>query len=1157
MTTTANTINLGDFEQFKGVMNATVAKLKNFIPPEITVLDLRIAGEEQGIKRAEVERDDIQAKQTLAQSLGERAKYSPGSVQYNLWNNQIKPTLALINAGRTTKLTEESFLNGATPEARYREWTEKFKQAGNGIFAKKLRLAATRDKRNKVLDKWVKERKGFDKQVSDTEKQLRGLGASPTREQQQKLYDALKGLTREMPDPFYGKVLQGLYTNAMAQQYDREVKNIRGQLKTQLREKLGNPPKAGGKEAMKLKVDFGAGFGAILKVGVDLSNEFSCDVSVGDDGKLTFKNAYLASITPKASAGGDAGVVKLKGEINLKGSLQVSEARTFNNLDDFVDAETNRIGTAFLEYSTQYNPLPTKGLRNWLNTSKAIDLREKAFKEKRELAKNAKLLNLLSQDKDLDVPVIREIDYIKADSTTLSGSGEAKGEVKTGVFTGAISLSDELQRTWEVKSHRIPLLDNLKAHTALQEIAAIQKPRYFGFAIEEEGATRHYSGEGAVSRLQEFSEGIKEAKAAEAAADNEPEKEKFREARYLLREQIKGGLDNLRMEYESLVYLQNRIQAKDVAGDVKTVRDKIIEARGADNTAQYIKGVMHQYTAMRRAFDDAFVDSEQESYADETDGLDAFEEEMVHPPFHLDPNLAEKHLKINQISKGKKTALKSAASLELKGSDIAPGLGGTLKGAINHTAELDEKWQPKVEYAAISVEVGANVDLKKLISGIVDQGKSAGPLSGMDTTTIKNEIASAAEFSVTPNVTPGYKTKVELSLSRMEGEWRIKNARVYDERSLSVGGKLTVKDGQGELTVGGSFSTSHTRTRFEYLGDNTLLYLNDVYASQNPGGKDSTWNDYKNKNIDYFNRLFKNIKDPASGASRELQDWIGDLDDGDTAKTEFVDALDAFRNGTRIQAQLAAKFDSFMQKRLQKSRDDQFKKYVFRLETRTLKEYARTRISQGVKDFAKENNIPDAEARDVAAILKWTQKHYKQQSDETRLAVLKKAFALEYAKKTLDDYMESSVDKDKQTALDLMDGDFVGDAYKDPKVYLGKGVSGSLRAEKTDASTNLHLDATVSKGTEIEEAKLDDVMKKKVEGISANGLSSRKGRKEMDMEDGSRLDFSAGMENIDNEEYRKEVARRLKISKQERESRKKKKKQEEKRRRAKEKSQGK
>ncbi|MCB0374989.1 MAG: hypothetical protein KDD04_03625 [Sinomicrobium sp.] len=221
--------------------------------------------------------------------------------------------------------------------------------------------------------------------------------------------------------------------------------------------------------------------------------------------------------------------------------------------------------------------------------------------------------------------------------------------------------------------------------------------------------------------------------------------------------------------------------------------------------------------------------------------------------------------------------------------------------------------------------------------------------------------------------------------------------------------------------------------------------------------------------------------------------------------------LEEFRNGTKQQADVMPKLEAVMKKRLEKSRDGQYKKFVIPVSTKSITEYAAHVLVKGINNFYedyKTQGITEQEAASAKGVLAWAKNHYKSQPGEERLKILKKAYALEYAQNTLNDLLADGVDADKNTALKLLDSDYIGEIYKEPKVYISKGIAGSLRSEQEDMAngdkkTTLYVDIVAEKNAKV----LYDLTKKargKIEDVAGIRLYNAVGKKEQKTDDGSK-----------------------------------------------------
>ena len=264
------------------------------------------------------------------------------------------------------------------------------------------------------------------------------------------------------------------------------------------------------------------------------------------------------------------------------------------------------------------------------------------------------------------------------------------------------------------------------------------------------------------------------------------------------------------------------------------------------------------------------------------------------------------------------------------------------------------------------------------------------------------------------------------------------------------------------------------------------------------------WTDFKEKNRNALDDMLDNLKDTGSGITKDMTKAIDDLKDDDV-KDEWETALAGFRAGTLDRPAMLAKFEKVMDKRVEKSRDERFKDFTSRVvKTETLAEYA-TEIAAGEVDkFAEENGIPEAEAGSLESVVSWARKRFTTDRSEARFRVMQKAFALEHGVRSLEDALASHNPKQTLAAESgILDGTYFESAYDKPKVYIQKGISGTLERGEAGGTEWVDIKVVANKGVRGP----DDI--KDVVNAKTGNLGVRIAGVTRKINDGSEVDYFA------------------------------------------------
>lgn len=440
----------------------------------------------------------------------------------------------------------------------------------------------------------------------------------------------------------------------------------------------------------------------------------------------------------------------------------------------------------------------------------------------------------------------------------------------------------------------------------------------------------------------------------------------------------------------------------------------------------------------------------------------------------MDVGEYEKHFKAHEVKEGIKYKYKFVGAAEV---GLIKNANSFLGGEVERTG----KWNPKTgevsdDTHTFRAKIKGGIKLSDVLRESVKLGDFGDPEA------IKKQLEAALGTSTItwPSVDVGYVGTAEWSVVKKHGQWRLKNVRVSDERSVGLGGLVPISTGfskkekdlyslplstgvtTGEVGLG--IVRKHVQGRYEWMGSDNLDGWADTYEGLKLRRQDTDWTHYKKNHQTELDKMLDNLKNTESGITKDMTKTVDDLRD-DGVKAEWEAALADFRAGTVARPAMLAKFEKVMDKRVEKSRAERFKDFTTRVKTQTLEEYAIEITAGEVGKFAEEHGTPAAEAGSLESVVSWARKRFTADRSEVGFGVMQKALALEYGVHSLEDALASHNPKQTLAAESgILDGTYFKDAYDKPKVYLQKGISGTLERGEAGGIEWVEIKVVANKG---------------------------------------------------------------------------------------------
>jgi len=1091
------------------IVESSVSALEHFTSPALNVVDQELAAAKKSADRVQASITDLETRYDIAKLITE-SKKAGNSRDY--WENLIRSQLQQIgNPPRADFEGMEDHYKARLDEARNQHQRENARVAE--LEQRKLRVARTAAEQQSALQQKVQETRALAAAI-------RTAGSSAGDTEHGKLLHKIKELAELTPDSLHADFLQQLEINAKAAIYDREAAALRQSFRDRFAAQLSVP---GARDSVELTGTFGVKFGLLANLGVQWQPKVSYEVSVSDRGEISVKRATNQALDLSVWAADPKKIASI--DARVKATVELAREHKYDSVDDFVNAEADRLSRGFLEAGMAINPLAIQSFRHMKKQEdRAIYLRDTARNQKQSLEQAGTFLGILAAGDAFTVPKIRDVDYtaVESKSIAVGASGKLGVTDPSKVFKFELGGSAEIKKTWEREVHTVGYLDHLEARPAVQEMLTLGRPEYFALAAPDGG---RLTGEAAARELRDLltiAQDLHGRKleteatmasaravlddASKAATEKAQAQQTFTRAQSDLagidaaidgmRRRVRVELEDVASEYDHLVQLESLAQR---SGTSPPALASLRKQRGAKSSVEHLKALTAQYACLRRIYDHGFVraDDIQGPALEFEQRLGELEHRLRHPEFAMDVGEYEKHFKAHEVKEGIKYKYKAVGTAE---AGLVKYANGFLGGEVERTG----KWNPKTgevsdDTHAFRAKIKGGVKLSDFLKEAVNQGQFGDPEA------VKQQLTDALGTSTFtwPSVDVGYAGTVEWSLVKKHDQWRLKHIRVSDEASVGLGGLVPIRTGLTTFEMGLGIARKHVQGRYQWMGSDNLDGWADTYEGLKLRRQDTDWTHFKKENQTALDKMLDNLKNTGSGITKDMTKAVDDLRDDDV-KAEWETALAGFRAGTLDRPAMLAKFEKVMDKRVEKSRDERFKDFTARVKTETFEEYA-TQIAAGeVGKFAEENGIPEAEAGSLESVVSWARKRFKTDRSEAGFRVMQKAFALEQGVRSLEDALASHNPKQTLSAESgILDGTYFKSAYDKPKVYIQKGISGTLERGEAGGTEWVDIKVAANKGVRGPDDIMDVVNAKTGDlGVRIAGVTRK-------VNDGSEVDYFA------------------------------------------------
>ncbi|NEO76176.1 hypothetical protein [Moorena sp. SIO4G3] len=1093
MPTETTQIDISDFDQFKNLMQTVITKLDNFQPGELNKIKAQIAAEDRQIVGLESEISDLSYKLSYISTVQrlddlEGASDPDSIAERSELNTDAQGLLTALG------LTRDTLLDGKTLE----EAKAQFEQEQESKISLVKKYKNDRPKLEKQQDKLVskinRKLQKFNTVKPTIQTQLNSLSSPPTEEQKKALYKSLQTLSKTVPDNTYQRTLTLLDLNARASLSEKITQQIREQLNQQFTPLLSKP---GNSQKIQVNLSLGAEFGILsaLTGGVTLGGELSYSITVNNDRRIQVENSKLVSLSLGGNLGSDDEET-LSASAKLTGDIQSGQKRTYNRIEDFVQAETSRISTAMIQYSANKNPLNLTPFEKLYRQRQALNLREEARQRQSELNDNAQLLGLIDTSDSFTIPPESTVDYRTTNFRAVSGSSELG--LNTGFLELGIGRTDKLKL--ETSSRTINFIDNMLEHRSPSVIYSIKKPEYVNFTIQEGDTETVYQGREGAEKLENLQVGINALKTDIKSNPTLENQYALRE----LRHELKDALRHLYWEYQEFTQLANRKDSPDSPPEVKerlekfkkdrgiSVKAKIFKGDNVGSRAEYLKAISVQYSQLANLYYDSFPEGQTPLNWDYefNDYLQDFKTLLKTPQYFIPSDDLNQVFNAKQIALGKE--ISQAASFTV-GGDVISSIAGSLSVEATYT-EILKADNEYTEGKGISVEIklSSTESLQDTIKGVIQQLNSRTNLN-IDESIVDATIGNDT-VRLEPSLEDGETNKIEFSLAENAGSYYLQYIRISDEYTRDLSAEVPIETGQGvTLKIGGGVGRTATRNRWEFIANNTITYIRDIYTGFKLGERNEDWEKFKTKEESFLRRLFDQLSKENTNAAHEMTDNLNKINKSAVTQAWNTALANYRRDPQGKYGELVSAFDQVMNERYLVFKQNSDERFVNNFRTRDLKEYVNMVLSRAATEFAIEYRVPATVNQDINSLRTWAEAEYANRPSPNKLDILKQVYALDYASNSLNDLLQSPDEiKRKGTTLQLLDDNYIDECRRNPKVYLQDGVSGQIVVNRRDPRL-ISLDVTI--GSDVtRQGNYQQLMNNKFSNITANNIAVQMGK---------------------------------------------------------------
>ncbi|WP_253651098.1 MULTISPECIES: hypothetical protein [unclassified Vibrio] len=672
------------------------------------------------------------------------------------------------------------------------------------------------------------------------------------------------------------------------------LEQLRDQFKQQLTEQFSGLTKGGTESAVSTSFEIGPALGLFNLEAASVTVELKYDFKVfgGDDTKIRAKHNF--SLGVNASAGG--GEVPV--DVHVGGNLGLGAAQSFPNLKSFVDYHANDM-IAMLAGSGVKKLTNLGGIHQ---ARKADRLLESVVANNHKLQQDLRQQGILGQGDKIEVKGRKYDAPVRAEAFAGSLSGGAGVGIKDlSKISGGGSAS--ITETYFTK--HTDLLQQLRQQPVR---LMARNPDYFtvsvpfeGYAKDAEflGSRQTLSGSQGLEWMKETAlevSDLAQKVKADPTAQNPKTGELNADVLKAKRAEIKDVITTLYKEYESYSILVNQkdsSKSRDADKQMGVIKHGMESDRGAVGRGEYLRAVICSHVALTQAYLASFSEGEVPYLNKDEAGFCQFLTEIdraySNPQMNLDQKRdIEKQLTL--VSGAQSTNVQLSGNVSVQVPGVSKDVGMVVK-YNNIVGDIN----PDNDGEYLNIAFTANVPLGEPSSKEGTQGAKktfARAVLGeaLSQFLSRNSIEAQLPSDATLGLEGALGLGAQLELNMVKGEdnkFHIQYIRATESSSLGGKGSVTA----GAVKFGGGVSVSSNTHLSEWLGDDTLTYLQTKFNGWSVGQEPQLWQRYCDNHHKGLERVFNKLIEPSSNAAKELTKMAEDSKDMKTLKSDLLNKI--------------------------------------------------------------------------------------------------------------------------------------------------------------------------------------------------------------------------------------------------------------------------
>ncbi|MGY0220026.1 hypothetical protein ACWJJH_22025 [Endozoicomonadaceae bacterium StTr2] len=708
-----------------------------------------------------------------------------------------------------------------------------------------------------------------------------------------KLYKSLGKMSACIGDPRLKQTVTML-KNQIRSQVLHELKQ---EFQQQFKKSLSELERGGASRSFSINIELGA---AVSVFGMHLADisaglEYKFSVSANDDSRLVDLHKLSPRVSlvlgPKDVIAADAAVI---GEFG--------DGKVFPNVDEFAAFHANDLLGVLL------NQRKVAGSKGVYRARKADAAAKTATAEINRFEHELRRLKVIAPGDRLIGKLQRQPSYTEL--TSKAGTVTAGMSALEGLMSAGVSASATRQKF----TRRTDLVQTLRDNYGL--VHALGTPQQFGVLLQGQ----YWPGELGDQKLKQLEMERDEARRTLVTESMEVAWQDARQDLRELREQTKASIAALEAEYQAYIHAVNCYDSAPAESkpQLQLLKHRMELGRGAVGRGECLRAMMLTHARLAEVYLDTFT-GEESPVTDDSgffSELERIEAAYRTPQLNLNN---EKHIRpcLMHASKAKSTNLEGTGFVNLGVPYTPLRFGAVVKGnRISGHPNPDNDGR----YLNVSFKVGGVFKMSDLLS--VCKGEIPFNSSSIEF----NDDVPWFQFSDVDMGDFGYQTtpgmQVEFNIIRTDTGPRLQYIRVTQEKSDGLASpQIPLGEGPGvglHLKLGGS--RGQVDNRYEYIGNNTLTYLQTRYNGLTAGGKTSgdenLWQPFVKKNRKQLLSLLKNMAKPGTNAHQEMQVLLESMkkrrDIPVDFSVKFGEQLEGYVGGTVSEDDMLQGLNEFM-----------------------------------------------------------------------------------------------------------------------------------------------------------------------------------------------------------------------------------------------------